>query len=119
MHYLIVIAEWMIAALVCIDGLAAVGKEAQRVDADTPAVGGWRAAGSMHERREYAGGVRLKDGRVLAVSGHPLEGKSIATAEIYDPASDTWARTDSLRQVVQQRKRRNALARRSGAVRRR
>jgi hypothetical protein len=61
-------------------------------------VGRWRSAGSMHERREYAGGVRLKDGRILAVSGHPLEGKSIASAELYDPASGKWSNTGSLRQ---------------------
>jgi N-acetylneuraminic acid mutarotase len=53
----------------------------------------------MHERREYAGGVRLKDGRVLAVSGHPLEGKSIASAELYDSATDKWTSTGSLRQA--------------------
>lgn len=38
-------------------------------------VGRWRAAADMGARREYAGGVRLKDGRILAVSGHPLDGK--------------------------------------------
>jgi N-acetylneuraminic acid mutarotase len=53
----------------------------------------------MHERREYAGGVRLKDGRILAVSGHPLNGKSIASAELYDPATGEWSSTGSLRQA--------------------
>ncbi len=53
----------------------------------------------MSERREYAGGVRLKDGKILAVSGHPLPGKgSIASAELYDPATGKWSNTGSLRQ---------------------
>ncbi len=52
----------------------------------------------MNKRREYAGGVRLKDGKILAVSGHPLAGKSIASAELYDPGTGTWSNTGSLRQ---------------------
>lgn len=61
-------------------------------------VGRWRATGSMHEHREYAGGVRLKNGKVLAVSGHPLEGKSIASSELYDPQTERWSDTGALRQ---------------------
>jgi N-acetylneuraminic acid mutarotase len=75
--------------------------KAQDADTDSPAqssVGRWRAADSMHVPREYAGGVRLQDGRILAVSGHPLKGKSIASAELYDPATGKWRNTGSLRQ---------------------
>jgi hypothetical protein len=61
-------------------------------------IGQWRDAAPMAETREYAGGVRLKDGRILAVSGHPLNGKSIASAELYDPATGAWSATGSLRQ---------------------
>lgn len=53
----------------------------------------------MNERREYAGGVRLKNGKILAVSGHPLGGKSIASAEFYDPATNKWTSTGSLREA--------------------
>ncbi len=70
---------------------------ARASDKPTP-IGRWRAAAPMHERREYAGGVRLDDGRILAVSGHPLEGKSIASAELYDWRGHKWTSTGSLRQ---------------------
>ncbi|MEX0679467.1 MAG: kelch repeat-containing protein [Pirellulales bacterium] len=66
-----------------------------RADRQTP-VGSWRLVGEMNETREYAGGVRLGDGRVLAVSGHPLAGKSIASAELYDPKTGEWTSTGSL-----------------------
>jgi N-acetylneuraminic acid mutarotase len=63
-----------------------------------PVLGQWRPTGEMCERREYAGGIRLKDGKILAVSGHPLEGKSIGSAELYDPGTGAWSDTGSLRQ---------------------
>jgi N-acetylneuraminic acid mutarotase len=91
----------LIAGLVHFGGLALDDARAQdtRRVADAPAPEGrWRAAADMSERREYAGGVRLKDGKILAVSGHPLEGKSIASAELYDPATGKWSSTGSLRQ---------------------
>ena len=50
----------------------------------------------MSERREYAGGVLLNNGNVLAVSGHPLDGKSLASAELYDPITSRWKGTGSL-----------------------
>jgi putative intracellular protease/amidase len=65
--------------------------------ADPP--GRWQAAAPMNVPREYCGGVLLKDGKVLAVSGHPLDGKSIASAEVYDPESDRWTATGSLNQA--------------------
>lgn len=91
----------LFVGLVHLGGLALDDAKAQgtRHVAETPApVGRWRAAADMSERREYAGGVRLNDGRILAVSGHPLEGKSIASAELYDPKTATWSNTGSLRQ---------------------
>lgn len=77
--------------------------EARAQDADVISqsqsdAGRWRTASPMIERREYGGGVLLQDGRVLAVSGHPLEGKSIASAELYDPRTGKWSNTGSLRQ---------------------
>ena len=68
------------------------------VSANTP-VGKWRVAVPMSERREYGGGVRLLNGKILAVSGHPLQGKSIASAELYDPQTGTWSNTGSLDQA--------------------
>jgi N-acetylneuraminic acid mutarotase len=67
-------------------------------DPPVPA-GQWRTTADMSERREYAGGVRLQDGRILAVSGHPINGKSIASAELYDPATGKWNATGALRQA--------------------
>jgi N-acetylneuraminic acid mutarotase len=96
MRYLDLAAWLRVVMVVSIGGLASMGANAQDTNRDSP-IGRWRPAGSMNERREYAGGVRLKDGRILAVSGHPLEGKSIASAELYDPSSDKWTSTGSLR----------------------
>lgn len=91
----------VLVVLVPATGLIPHDAKAQNADTSpqvhTP-MGRWRSAGSMHERREYAGGVRLKDGRILAVSGHPLAGKSIASAELYDPATGKWSDTGSLRE---------------------
>jgi N-acetylneuraminic acid mutarotase len=58
--------------------------------------GAWRTVGSMNVTREYAGGILLDNGKVLAVSGHPLKGKSIETAELYDPRTGKWTLTGSL-----------------------
>lgn len=89
----------MIAATIHFAGLAPHDVGAQedktRLDALMP-IGRWRLVGEMNETREYAGGVRLGDGRVLAVSGHPLAGKSIGSAELYDPATGEWTSTGSL-----------------------
>jgi len=62
-----------------------------------PAPGGtWTEVAPMNVTRQYPGLARLPDGRVLAVTGHPLGGQSIASAEIYDPKKDTWTPTGPL-----------------------
>ncbi len=71
---------------------------ATRSEQQTP-VGRWRPTGNMNVRREYGGGVLLKNGKVLAVSGHPLSDGSIASAELYDPATGKWSVTGSLREA--------------------
>lgn len=58
--------------------------------------GEWQEVAAMNESRQYPGLARLANGRILAVTGHPLGGNSIASAEIYDPAEDTWTLTGSL-----------------------
>ena len=75
------------------------GQNAGKISDSQKHLGRWRHAGDMSERREYGGGVRLKDGRILAVSGHPLDGKSIASTELFDPATGKWSNTGSLRQA--------------------
>lgn len=67
-----------------------------------PATGTWSATGSMSAARQSAAGVLLADGRVLVaggISGPPLFG-SLASAEIYDPATGAtgaWTPTGSMR----------------------
>jgi hypothetical protein len=57
----------------------------------------WSLAGSMSEPRERFASLRLEDGRVLAAGGvGGTTGEPSASAEIYDPATQTWAVTGSL-----------------------
>mgnify|MGYP002622489237 CR=1 FL=1 len=56
----------------------------------------WQTAGNLNVPREYPGLGLLPDGRVLAVSGHPLGGQSLASAEVYDAETDKWTPTGSL-----------------------
>lgn len=58
--------------------------------------GEWREAAPMSETRQYPGLATLPDGRILAVTGHPLGGASIASAEIYDPTTNSWTSTGAL-----------------------
>jgi len=58
--------------------------------------GDWQAAAPTNETREYPGLALLPDGNVLAVTGHPLAGKSLASAEIYDVRKNIWTPTGSL-----------------------
>ncbi|REK19401.1 MAG: kelch-like protein [Planctomycetota bacterium] len=58
--------------------------------------GQWTTVASTNVTREYPGLALLPEGRVLAVTGHPLGGKSLDSAEIYDIARDRWTPTGSL-----------------------
>lgn len=67
-----------------------------------PATGTWAPTGSMNVARQAAAAVRLPDGRVL-LAGGVSDGSdparpfgSLASAEIYDPASGTWTLTGSM-----------------------
>jgi len=74
-------------------------QDAATITEELAPIGRWRVTSSMNERREYAGGVRLNDGRILAVSGHPMAGKAIASAEVYNARDEKWTNTGSLRQA--------------------
>jgi N-acetylneuraminic acid mutarotase len=63
--------------------------------ASAPA-GTWEAAARTNVTREYPGLALMPDGQVLAVTGHPLAGKSLASAELYDPQLNVWKPTGSL-----------------------
>ena len=63
-----------------------------------PASGSWAATGKMVERRDnYPTATRLLDGRVLMTGGGcgcPEDAVSLASAEVYDPASRSWVLID-------------------------
>lgn len=58
-----------------------------------PATGIWKATGSLLVARYHHTATLLADGRVLVAGGSNGQypgGNSLATAELYDPASGTW-----------------------------
>jgi Kelch motif/Galactose oxidase, central domain len=67
-----------------------------------PATGTWTATGSLNRARREHTATLLPDGKVLVAGGFfdmpgtTTGGNSLATAEIYDPASGTWTLTGSL-----------------------
>jgi Kelch motif protein len=56
----------------------------------------WTTASSLSEARARFASVTLPDGRVLAAGGQSSAGQRSASAELYDPTSDTWSVTGSL-----------------------
>jgi len=58
----------------------------------------WTLTGSMNQVREDASGILLSDGEVLVAggSGVPTGIPTLASAEIYNPASETWIVTGSM-----------------------
>jgi hypothetical protein len=65
-----------------------------------PATGSWSLTGSMTTGRSGFSATLLKDGRVLVAGGvwdaPPGDAGELASAELYDPATGTWARTGSM-----------------------
>jgi WD40 repeat protein len=65
-----------------------------------PASGTWTETGSLGGKRSNHTATLLLDGKVLVVGGDYIDvgygGFSIASAELYDPASGTWTATGSL-----------------------
>src|SRR5205807_1168071 len=57
----------------------------------------WTVVGSMHDHRDAnLTATRLTDGRVLVAGGGVGCGSYLATAEIYDPSTKTWAYVHSM-----------------------
>ena len=64
-----------------------------------PATGTWTATGSLTTARAFHSATLLANGKVLVLGGQDGSGAGssfIATAELYDPATGTWAATGSL-----------------------
>lgn len=67
-----------------------------------PASGTWSSAGSMTEGHGYHTATLLRDGKVLVAGGrsnNSSTGRPLASAELYEPASETWSVTGSLIQA--------------------
>lgn len=50
----------------------------------------------MHQAREGAQAIRLRDGRVLVAGGEDCISRVLASTEIYDPTTGRWTRTGRL-----------------------
>lgn len=90
----------LVAGGVGVNNAPPAGGDAQLYD---PRTDTWTATGPMMTPRRILGeSVRLSDGRVLVVGG-ALAGDSVppilASAEIFDPASNTWTAAASLAQA--------------------
>ncbi len=64
--------------------------------------GTWTATGSLVTGRYNHSATLLPDGKVLVAGGIAVCCDSIASAELYDPASGTWTATGSLANVREQ-----------------
>ncbi len=70
------------------------------VDLYDPATRKWSATGTMSISREDHSAVLLNNGKVLVTGGTTVDfnGVTVASAELYDPATGTWATTGNMLQ---------------------
>ncbi|WP_375771180.1 DUF5011 domain-containing protein [Archangium gephyra] len=63
-----------------------------------PALGKWKPAGILNTQRYHHAAVLLPNGKVLVAGGRTGEFDSgtLASAELYDPATNTWSYTGSM-----------------------
>ncbi len=63
-----------------------------------PALGKWKPAGILNTQRYHHTAVLLPGGKVLVAGGRAgeFDGDTLASAELYDPATNTWSYTGSL-----------------------
>ena len=70
-----------------------------------PATGRWMPAGGMEAGKDFHTATLLSDGRVLAAGGRGdnaadetdrMHDHAVATAEVYDPATDRWSPTGDM-----------------------
>ena len=65
------------------------------IDVDTAVIGEWLPADALNQGRYEHTATLLPDGRVLVAGGGNASG-TLASAELYDPATDTWTLTGSM-----------------------
>jgi hypothetical protein len=56
-------------------------------------VGGWVSTGSMNTARSFFAAALLPNGKVLVAGGLDSNGKSLSSAEVYDPSLGTFSST--------------------------
>ncbi|MBA3687854.1 MAG: hypothetical protein H0W81_03310 [Chloroflexi bacterium] len=65
-----------------------------------PSTGTWSVTGSMTTARRWGTATLLADGKVLVAGGNDAsvsgQGTTLASAELYDPATGTWSPTGSM-----------------------
>lgn len=82
--------------IACYDGDSdpATGGDWYRLTPDSSgsyANGSWSAMASLNDSRRYSSSQVLRDGRIFVAGGE--YGAGATTAEIYNPANNTWTRT--------------------------
>lgn len=81
-------------------GQDADGKPLASAERYDPATGKWSPTADLSTPRGIPAAVRLTDGRVLVVGGFATaqgDGeRALASAEIYDPATESWSATGSM-----------------------
>jgi len=59
-------------------------------------ISGWNLTGSLEMPRQNHSAILLSDGKVLVAGGSDDNGGVLASAELYDPTTETWSVTGSM-----------------------
>ena len=70
--------------------------ESGALDAGTLLAPAWGATGAMHVARQNHAAALLQSGLVLVAGGHPGNNIPTATAETYNPSTQTWTTVGSM-----------------------